>query len=587
MSSQSGSSPLSGNLEGRSPLVDILQIARSGQKYSYPHPMVVAGIILSAGMGLALTSDCKGAMANEVTVEAQPSQSQSATVTIVQTSSVALPVVGPQSVTVPVIPAILGQDETVRAGQTLTQVADFYKVDSDALAQVNQMPKVSVLKEGQVIRVPVGTQSAPKQVVSTSAVSRNLNPAANRVVANQVTVVASRIEPQQQAELVSGRSEDVVDATYRVNAGDTLTSIARNHGVSYRALAELNSITDPNQLFANRVLKLPKAIATIAKLDVNKIDESAISPEAFRQQLANTPTVPTVDFSAQLARPQGVLEDSAPQPQRTSFVPQAELVKQAQEGQAELTGSLATEVRNLRQKFQERTIVPAVLKPSVPTNLTLPASRASQSETAKRSKQLAMTLQEATQQSKKEETNDIPLPTMPSKQLVARSTLGAGEYAPVDAAVRRMVAPNLPALGREDAYLPGGQAMTGYIWPAKGEFTSPYGPRWGRMHRGIDVAAATGTPVVAAAPGVVSEVGWDGYGYGNYVEVTHPDGAVTLYGHNDRVLVRQGQVVAQGEQISEMGSTGRSTGPHLHFEIHPKGEGAVNPMAYLDRQGPS
>jgi murein DD-endopeptidase MepM/ murein hydrolase activator NlpD len=568
MSSQSGSSPLSGNSEGRSPLVDILQIARSGQKKSYPNPMAVAGIILSAGMGLALTSDCKGAMANEVTVEAQPSQYQAATATIVRTSSVALPVVGPQSVTVPVIPALLGQGETIRAGQTLTQVADFYKVDSDALAQVNRMPKVSVLKEGQVIRVPVGAQSAPKQVavVSTSMVSQNLNP-----VANQVTVVASRME-LPQAELVGERSEDAVDATYRVNAGDTLTSIARNHGVSYRALAELNSITDPNQLFANRVLKLPKAIATIAKLDVNKIDESAISPEAFRQQLANTPTVPTVDFSAQLAKPQGVLEDSAARPQRTAFVPQAELVKQAQEGQAELTGSLATEVRNLRQKFQERTIVPSVLKPSVPTNVTLPVSRASQSETTKRSKQLAMALQEATQQSKKEETSDIPVPTMPSKQLVARSTLGAGEYAP---------------LGREDAYLPGGQAMTGYVWPAKGEFTSPYGPRWGRMHRGIDVAAATGTPVVAAAPGVVSEVGWDGYGYGNYVEVTHPDGAVTLYGHNDRVLVRQGQVVAQGEQISEMGSTGRSTGPHVHFEIHPKGEGAVNPMAYLDRQGPS
>ncbi len=579
MSSQSGSSPLPSNSEGRSPLVDILQIARSGQKNSYPHPMAVAGIILSAGMGMALTSDCKGAMANEVTVEAQPSQSQLPSV-VVQTAPVMLPVAPSQSVAVPVIPALAGQGETVKAGQTLTQVADLYKVDSDALAQANQMPKVSVLKEGQVIRVPVGAQSVTKQVaVVSTSVSPKLNP-----VANSVTVVASRVEPQQQAELVSERSEDVVDATYRVNVGDTLTSIARNHGVSYRALAALNSITDPNQLFANRVLKLPKAVA---KLDVNKIDETAISPEAFRQQLANTPTVPTVDFSAQLAKPQGVLEDAAVKPQQTAFVPQAELVKQAQEGQAQLTGSLATEVRNLRQKFQERTIVPAVLKPTVPTNMTLPASSASQSETTKRSKQLAMALQEATQQSKKEETNDIPVPTMPSKQLVARSTLGAGEYAPVDAAVRRMVAPNLPTLGREDAYLPGGQTMAGYIWPAKGEFTSPYGPRWGRMHRGIDVAAATGTPVVAAAPGVVSEVGWDGYGYGNYVEITHPDGAVTLYGHNDRVLVRQGQAVAQGEQISEMGSTGRSTGPHVHFEIHPNGGGAVNPMAYLDRQGPS
>jgi murein DD-endopeptidase MepM/ murein hydrolase activator NlpD len=587
MSSQSGSSPLSGNSEGRSPLVDI-QATALGQKNAYSHPMAVARVVVSAGVGLALVSHCRAAMANMPGVESSNSQVLAASV---QPSAVSLPVAAPQAVTVPVVPTLASVTETIPAGQTLTQVADFYKVNPDVLATENQMPKVSVLKEGQVIRVSVGAQMPIKQVavVAPQLAEVKLSQA------NQVRTVVA-LSPsgdvtgaeQQQAEWVREKSEQPVQAavepTYRVGPGDTLTSIARNHGVSYRELADLNAITNPNQLLANQVLKLPvKTVANGLEAADRKVATTAIAPEALRQQLVNPASAPSVNFAA----PQGVLQDaSAPKSQASAFVTQAELVQQAQEAQPQLTGSLATEVRNLRQKFQERTIVPAVVVPRVPTAApAFVSTSAAQSEEAKRSKQLAMALQDAATNTPKREENEIPVPAVPSKQLVARSSLGAGEYAPVDGGVRRMVAPSLPGLGREDAYLPGSQAMTGYIWPAKGEFTSPYGPRWGRMHRGIDVAAPTGTPVVASAPGVISEVGWDGYGYGNYVEITHPDGAVTLYGHNDRVLVREGQVVAQGEQISEMGSTGRSTGPHLHFEIHPTGRGAVNPMAYLDRQG--
>lgn len=119
-----------------------------------------------------------------------------------------------------------------------------------------------------------------------------------------------------------------------------------------------------------------------------------------------------------------------------------------------------------------------------------------------------------------------------------------------------------------------------YIWPAQGELTSGYGWRWGRMHKGIDIAAAVGTPVVAAAPGTVTYAEWNDGGYGNLVEITHADGSATLYGHNDRLLVREGQEVEQGQQIAEMGSTGFSTGPHLHFEIN-NGNQSVDPIAYL------
>ncbi len=122
---------------------------------------------------------------------------------------------------------------------------------------------------------------------------------------------------------------------------------------------------------------------------------------------------------------------------------------------------------------------------------------------------------------------------------------------------------------------------TGWIWPTKGIFTSGYGWRWGRMHKGIDVANNVGTPIVAARSGEVVTAGWDDGGYGYLVELRHPDGSRSRYAHNSRILVRVGQVVDQGTVISQMGSTGRSTGPHLHFEILPAGRGAVNPLQFL------
>jgi len=148
----------------------------------------------------------------------------------------------------------------------------------------------------------------------------------------------------------------------------------------------------------------------------------------------------------------------------------------------------------------------------------------------------------------------------------------------------------LPPLASADTYLPSGagekSSFSGrirFISPARGVLTSGYGPRWGRMHRGIDIAGPVGTTIMASAPGVVASAGWNSGGYGNLVEVLHPDGSLTLYAHNSRIVARRGQQVQQGQKIAEMGSTGRSTGPHVHFEIHPAGRGAVNPMIYISR----
>jgi murein DD-endopeptidase MepM/ murein hydrolase activator NlpD len=126
-----------------------------------------------------------------------------------------------------------------------------------------------------------------------------------------------------------------------------------------------------------------------------------------------------------------------------------------------------------------------------------------------------------------------------------------------------------------------GTTTLGYSWPAAGKLTSRFGRRWGRMHKGIDIAGPVGTPINAAADGTVISAGWNSGGYGNLVEVKHSDGTTTRYGHNSRLSVSVGQTVRQGQQVAEMGSTGHSTGSHLHFEIRPTGGSAVNPIAHL------
>ena len=125
----------------------------------------------------------------------------------------------------------------------------------------------------------------------------------------------------------------------------------------------------------------------------------------------------------------------------------------------------------------------------------------------------------------------------------------------------------------------GAVSAAGFIWPVNGTVVSGFGMRWGRMHEGVDITASTGTPIWAAAAGTVIHSGWLG-GYGNLVVVDHGDGLATAYAHASSILVSVGQSVAQGETIALVGSTGNSSGPHLHFEVRVNGV-AVDPLFYL------
>jgi murein DD-endopeptidase MepM/ murein hydrolase activator NlpD len=123
-----------------------------------------------------------------------------------------------------------------------------------------------------------------------------------------------------------------------------------------------------------------------------------------------------------------------------------------------------------------------------------------------------------------------------------------------------------------------------FVMPTKGVFTSGFGYRWGVLHGGIDLANSIGTPIVAAADGVVIDVGPTA-GYGAWVKLRHADGTVTLYGHVNTWTVSVGQRVWAGDQIATIGNRGNSTGPHCHFEVLLNGTDRIDPVGWLAKRG--
>lgn len=133
----------------------------------------------------------------------------------------------------------------------------------------------------------------------------------------------------------------------------------------------------------------------------------------------------------------------------------------------------------------------------------------------------------------------------------------------------------------------GAASSANYVRPASGRTSSCFGSRWGVTHFGVDIAAPTGTPIYAATSGTVQRAG-PATGFGLAVYVRGDDGAVTVYGHINEYYVSAGERVRVGEQIAEVGNRGQSTGPHLHFEVHPSGgmySGQADPVPWLRARG--
>jgi murein DD-endopeptidase MepM/ murein hydrolase activator NlpD len=456
-----------------------------------------------------------------------------------------------------------------------------------------------------VIAQPVAPAAIP-QVAATTAETR--------LPAAAVSAPAVIREPAEPTDLANVTPE--ADQVYRVQPGDTLVAIAERTGATVQDLAANNGLANPHQLQVDQVLQVPtgathpnnqsgsvpEAPATVAALatpaddggsfdaaneltddrrialdrgaanprynpyieglkaeiqamrDRYQTTETAVTPTATSVAAESTTDVVTAEaavgtVAAKSATAVAATATAPAQPENPEFAPQR------------FAATLQTEVAGLQQIYRNGAAARSL-------TATSPVPEATAESFAAQAVATAPTTQ----------------PAANPPQAVAAATLG-NQQDRIQELIGSTVSPELPPLAAAREYLPGSNSFDGYIWPARGILTSGYGWRWGRMHRGIDIAAPTGTPIVAAAAGVVVTAGWNNGGYGNLVDIRHADGSLTRYAHNSRVLVRRGQQVRQGEVIAEMGSTGFSTGPHLHFEVHPSGRGAINPMAFLPQGG--
>ena len=345
---------------------------------------------------------------------------------------------------------------------------------------------------------------------------------------------------------------------YQVQPGDTLAEIAERYSISRSSLVKTNKISNP---------------------DVIKVNQQLFIPVAEAESSPKTATLTSLFRSKQDSVSSAALKSSDKDVKLNSA--QAPLEAQAEITPVALPASGKSTVSQSRlQTTQYRYSHPSTLYAD---SLKADVNRLQHEyrQDAQTEPEPASAIQVGYQPTQPQVDRQAP----PLKRATAAAPIeGENYYTRLQPLEGQVIEPDLPPLSSPEQYLPDSPTQfDGYIWPAKGVLTSGYGRRWGRMHRGIDIAGPIGTPIVAVAPGEVVSAGWNSGGYGNLVKLKHPDGSLTLYAHNSRILVHQGQEVEQGQFIAEMGSSGYSTGPHLHFEVHPNGQAAVNPIAYLPK----
>ncbi|NEO18620.1 MULTISPECIES: peptidoglycan DD-metalloendopeptidase family protein [unclassified Moorena] len=504
------------------------------------------------------------------------------------------------------------------------------------------MPKVAVSPA-----LTQSTRSEPLPVVipvptpETTVISA-VKPSVFKVSTPRIASATTKVTTEQlnvpQPVVVGTRLSSTGNSFHQVKAGETLDSIARSYGLSRSELVLANQLDNPHLIEINQQLKIPQfrrfdhQKSSFTLLSSNSRKSKSWKPGIARPLDLGTISVKTSTSRDQIT-PVSIQEKPKVKPLTETILTQSTsdsgLLAQANSSienqplesinsqRNSYVEKLRADILKMREEIRENKTSPEENKP---INLGVPTNEAVAEPSDKESKSVEITPQFNPENNQASGTKEwqllpqpptapqapiaIPRPQLPQK--TRRSSIAIPVPPPEVSQPRRIavapapperfnpiiripvgkpVSPGVPPLSQPDMYLPDSpNRFNGYIWPSNGVLTSGYGRRWGRMHKGIDIAAPIGTPIIAAAPGVVVSAGWNSGGYGKLVEIKHPDGSLTLYAHNSRIFVRRGQQVGQGQRIAAMGSTGYSTGPHLHFELHPRGRGAANPMAYLPRR---
>lgn len=489
------------------------------------------------------------------------------------------------------------------AGESVAPVtADDSNAAPNAIAS-NEDPEIVAQEQLEPIPNSAFVLPAADTPVATPSQTEVIDSSPIQVATTPVSPASAAVESATMEVVNSADGSTVAPPApeYQVKPGDTLSAIATEHKVSVPEIISANRLNNPDLLLVDQRIKLPSLTpSTAEKVTVAVLPEIKQVP-----MLVSAPVAQTVAPSNLNSKPNAVLVaaiSDMEQPTKLansyngiggSFGEEVETKPlnrvELDKLQAQYAQKLQSDVQKLQHKYYAQnnssissapieSRLPAVTKP--PSNKKLSADEPVNPEFV-----VAQTAQDLKQTSQKQLTIKANY-SVPAKDRVA--TAHTDVSASESFTGQQQVTPELPPLAPVDNYLPrpngNSGSFKGYIWPAKGVLSSRYGWRWGRMHRGIDIAAPVGTPIFAAAEGVVVKSGWNKGGYGNLVDIQHADGTLTRYAHNYRLLVQPGQQVEQGQQISLMGSTGRSTGPHLHFEVHPGGKGAVNPIALLPKK---
>ena len=410
-----------------------------------------------------------------------------------------------------------------KAGEDSTRVVSKVKLNTENKSETTSLPNSSLVSS--VKTLIANLSSFPSAKYSANASTLNPNAELSSTIDPQIakgdrgskTILANLPTTLESSIAIVAKPTRV----HIVSRGDTVSKIARQYGVSKEDLVRLNKLKNSNIIFISQRIEIPTTKASTEPLANIKQQSTEVTP-SLPVEVATKESYKTTSS----IQPNSDRSLAGENPYITKLKAKIEQLPNPKQQlpQANRNSSAFENSKPLRDRLFLNTedTQPKIDKVSVATSL-----EASNSQ--------AMSLQE--------DSIALQLPPLPP-----------------------------------DEYLP--SAFDGYIWPTQGVLTSGYGWRWGRMHRGIDIAAPIGTPIVAAAAGEVINVGWQS-GYGNVIKLKHLDGSVTVYGHNHKNLVTHGQKIEQGEQIAEMGNTGRSTGPHVHFEIRLADEAAIDPLALL------
>ena len=514
---------------------------------------------------------------------------------------------------------------TVESGESLWQIAQHHRVGLRDLKFANELPPETAIRVGQILRVPGANKalqvsepieadssaqitfesvssSEPvllaqtvEEEVSTEAQALNHGTVADeqggQISAFEITErptaqieIADASTPTDSAPVVTALAANQANqsfSSYQIQAGDTLASIASSLGTTTQDIIDANGLTNPNVIITGSTLRVPASSGQpiAAKTDARPsgIRSNISSPASGR--LAHLQSTAYQPDSARILTELRSATPAMPASVGGETVTEQDVISSAATGEQDADPFVANLLEDVEAVRETAVTVSEVSQ--VETRQNIARTRGSDRPSLLARSERGQTSEPA---AASESVAISPSPaTTASPDLLAAAPISPSAYTPAQRpSAGQVVSPDMPILPEAGEFLPEApEYFDGYIWPAQGTVTSGYGWRWGRMHRGVDVAGPVGTPIVAAAMGVVEQAGWNSGGYGNMVEIRHPDGSLTRYAHNNRLNVSAGQTVRQGQQIAEMGSTGYSTGPHLHFEVHMNGQGAVNPVAYL------